>query len=92
MKSMSEALLINAVAAILKNDKLEVQSAEFSEEGDAIRFVAKSKSGQVRINGLFCDPQGQLDLEPPAGNIEGEPVAGEEPAANEDEEDDEQPH
>lgn len=93
MKHLSEILLKSAIAAVLKADKFEIVSAESAEDGTAIRFEAKSKSGQVRVRGIFCDPQGELDLEDPPANVEAEGVAGEEPAANEDEDDDEKsPH
>lgn len=87
MKSMSETMLLSAIGAVLKVDKLEVLSAELGDDG--IRFEAKSKSGQVRVKGIFCDPQGQLELEQPEGNVEEAEAAGDEPAANEDE--DEEP-
>jgi extradiol dioxygenase family protein len=85
VKAMSELMLLTAVGAVLKVDKLEVVSAELGDEG--IRFEAKSKSGQVRVKGIFCDPQGELALEEPAGNIGEEPPGDDEPAANADEED-----
>lgn len=90
MKIMSEALLQNLIAAVLKADKFAVTSAEFTPAGDGIKFEATSKSGQVRVKGLFCDPQGQLDLEEPDANVEAAET-GEEPAANEGEDEDE-PH
>jgi extradiol dioxygenase family protein len=87
---MSETMLLSAIGAVLKVDKLEVTTVELADDG--IRFEAKSKSGQVRVKGLFCDPQGTLRLEEPDGNVEGEAVDDEEPAANDGEEEDETPH
>lgn len=89
MKALSEVLLKSAIAAVLKADKFEIVSAEPAEDGTAIRFEAKSKSGQVRVKGIFCDPQGELDLEEPEPNEELEEP--DEPAANADE-DEETPH
>lgn len=90
MKHLSESLLKSAIFGVLKADKLEVTSAEATEDGTGIKFEARSKSGQVRIKGLFCDPQGELDLEEPDEN---EPAAaGEEPPAANEGEDEEEPH
>ena len=90
MKPISELMLLTAVGAVLKVDKLEGVSAERGDEG--IRFEAKSKSGQVRVKGIFCDPQGKLELEEPAGNVGEAPPGDDEPAANADEEEDEPAH
>lgn len=92
MKNLSEVLLKSAIGAVLKADKLEVTNAESAEDGGAIRFQAKSKSGQVRINGIFCDPQGELDLEQPDANVEPDPDAGGDPPAANEDEDPEEPH
>jgi hypothetical protein len=61
VKALSEVLLKSAIGAVLRADKLEVTSAEIAGEG--ISFNAKSKSGQVRITGVFSDPQQELELE-----------------------------
>lgn len=91
MPQLSETLLKSAIAAVLKADKFEVTSAEPAEDGAGIKFEARSKSGQVRVRGLFCDPQGELELEEPEPNEPGT-AANDEPAANADEEDEETPH
>lgn len=87
MAGLSEVLLKSAVAAILKADKFEIQSAVLAEDGEGISFNAKSKSGQVRITGIFSDPQGKLGLE-----LEVEDENGDAPGANEPAEDDEEQH
>jgi hypothetical protein len=92
MKVLSETLLKSAIAAVLKADKFEVTAAAPTDDATGIKFEARSKSGQVRVRGLFCDPQGELELEEPAENEHVDELAGEEPAANADEEDEEPQH
>jgi hypothetical protein len=92
VRGLSEELLKSAMQAVIAKDKFTVTTAAFAEDGTGIRFEAKSKSGQVLVKGIFCDPQGSLDLEEPeqpAGDVEQ--LDEVEPAANEDE-DDEEPH
>lgn len=65
------AVLKSAVTAMLKFDKFEVTSAALADDGEGINFNAKSKSGQVRITGIFSDPQQKLELEEPAVEAPG---------------------
>jgi hypothetical protein len=90
VSGLSEELLKAAMQAVIAKDKFTVTAAAFADDGTGIRFEAKSKSGQVLIKGLFCDPQGSLDLEAPEQPAGDAPADDVEPAANEDE--DEEPH